>query len=184
MADPPSWYHPVRARPFPDLDEEPVWARHPKTYQHAPGVYFFIGQLSEALDRSPGTMRRWESKGWLPPSPYVDDGIYDLDGSEDHRGRRRLYTAAHIATAERIADEEGLLGTRRCCPGATAFPERVSTEWDRLSRLHPIEEPLDVESETRHRPTPWSELIAQQPTRQHWLLPPAPDPSPTGSTYR
>lgn len=48
-----------------------------------------IGELAEALGRSPATLRRWERRGVLPRAPY-------RSASRDPRGERRLYTPGLI----------------------------------------------------------------------------------------
>ncbi len=166
MADAlPSWYRPRPDRPVYVPDRH--WARLPKFYTHLPGAWFFIGQLAEALGRTPGTLRRWEMLGWLPASPF-------LRTSADACGRRRLYSTAQIDAAVRIGDEEGLLDTRRCCPGDTDFPRRVAEEWAAIeARTSAFSHQPNVSSpRVRRGPIPWAELSRRPPPRQPWLLPP------------
>ncbi len=54
-----------------------------------------------------------------------------VDGVEDSRGRCRLYTEAMINVV-RIAAEEELLDTLRCCSANTWFCERVAEAWAEL----------------------------------------------------
>lgn len=159
----PPWYRPV-STPSPLAWDTPHWAHHPKSYRHRPGQWFFVGQLAEALGRSVRTIHRWEANGWLPVTPYVEEGVYDLDGYEDTAGRRRLYSYEMVDAAARIADEEGILHTRRCCPSKTRFPERVQEAWDALDpRL--VTPGLEEAPEPALQITPWPELVVEMRSR-------------------
>ena len=81
---------------------------------------FTIFALAQALERSVGVMRRWESLGYLPKAPY-------RQVSTTVNGRHRVYTRAHIEGLIKIASEEGLLGPRqkKTQVSTTRFPERA-----------------------------------------------------------
>ena len=166
MAEMPWWYTPLPPPRTVAFDERD-WCRRPKTYRHRPGTWFFVGQLAEALGRSAATIRRWERLGWIPRSPHFQHGITTVDGVENICGRRRLYTEAMIEVAVRIAAEEGLLDTLRCCPADTFFCERVAEAWAELELLPP---PVPPPEPPRIRP--WDETKNQPPPRQPGFRPP------------
>lgn len=63
---------------------------------------FPIGAVARALNRKPVTVRKWESDGIIPNSPYMMK-------SRDSRGQRRLYSREQIEALRRVAEEEGVL---------------------------------------------------------------------------
>lgn len=63
---------------------------------------FPLGAVARALNRQPVTVRKWESEGVIPSSPYKLP-------SHDPRGQRRLYSREQIESLRKIADEEGIL---------------------------------------------------------------------------
>ena len=64
--------------------------------------FYTIGQLAAALGRKPGTLRKWEAEGHLPPSGY-------LKPSNDPRGIRRLYTKQQVLGIVQIAKDTGVM---------------------------------------------------------------------------
>jgi hypothetical protein len=65
--------------------------------------FFSIGHLGKALgNRSPITLRKWETDGILPKSPYVKP-------SSTPNGRRRMYTRDMVEGLVEIAKTEGVL---------------------------------------------------------------------------
>ncbi len=87
---------------------------------------YAIGELARALNRRPGTIRKWEDLGILPIATFIK-------GTGTITGRRRLYTADQIVGIVRIADEEGILhneGTINI--RATEFAARVQTLFENL----------------------------------------------------
>jgi hypothetical protein len=67
-----------------------------------PTELFTLGAVARALNRQPVTVRKWESEGIIPRSPFVLP-------SHDPRGQRRLYTRAQIEALRTVAEEEGVL---------------------------------------------------------------------------
>ena len=63
--------------------------------------FFTIGDVAQALGRSPATVRRWERLGILPKARYRKPG-------RDHRGERRLYSRQQLDDLSRAALREGL----------------------------------------------------------------------------
>lgn len=94
-------------RPVPDESTEVNWADSlpkPKTYllNSQPVEFYPLGAVATALNRKPVTVRKWETEGIIPRSPYIMP-------SHDPRGQRRLYTKQQIEALRRIAEEEGIL---------------------------------------------------------------------------
>lgn len=82
-----------------------------------PREFFTIGHLAGGLMRSAMTIRTWESQGLFPKPTYTVNG-------KDPRARRRLYTRLQVEGVIRIAEEEGILDSRRRYLTQTRFPER------------------------------------------------------------
>jgi hypothetical protein len=61
--------------------------------------FFSIGHLAKALNRKPGTLRKWEENGIIPRTPYTKPSV-------DPRGRRRMYTRAMVEGIIKITKEE------------------------------------------------------------------------------
>jgi hypothetical protein len=80
--------------------------------------FYGIGALAMALDRRPVTIRKWESRGWIPKARFQKR-------SDSVRGQRRLYTRAQIEGIVRIAAEEGVLGAERPSFADGVFTARV-----------------------------------------------------------
>ncbi len=84
--------------------------------------FYMIGQLAAALGRKPGTLRKWEAEGILPPSGY-------LKPSNDPRGIRRLYSRAQVLGIIQIAKDTGVMYSH----GTLAdFGRRVKALFDSL----------------------------------------------------
>lgn len=68
-------------------------------------VLYPVGELAKALNRRPGTLRKWEEYAVIPTAPVVlrGDGPY---------ANRRLYTGQHVVGMVTIAAEEGILEPR------------------------------------------------------------------------
>ena len=67
-----------------------------------PQELYPLGAVARALNRQPVTVRKWESEGVIPRSPFILP-------SHDPRGQRRLYSKDQIMALRRVAEEEGLL---------------------------------------------------------------------------
>lgn len=67
-----------------------------------PREFYKVGSLAQALNRQPGTIRKWENEGVIPSPTFVLP-------SADKRGVRRLYTKEQILGLRQAALEEGLL---------------------------------------------------------------------------
>lgn len=79
--------------------------------------FFTIQALADALNRSTITIRKWETKGWLPTAQYRSPG----------EKQDRLYTREQIEGILRIAREEGLMNPqRKPRVDKTNFPQRAS----------------------------------------------------------
>lgn len=55
---------------------------------------YTIGQVSQLIDRSIATIRRWEQRGWIP-APHRRDPITN----------NRIYTDADVACIIKVRDE-------------------------------------------------------------------------------
>ena len=85
--------------------------------------YFTSGQLAQAIDRSPITMRAWEREGVLPKARF-------RTANRNAKKAKRLYTRAQVEGVVRIAQEEGLMaaakgGGLRRAPIPLSFVHRV-----------------------------------------------------------
>jgi len=90
-------------------EDREAWDSKPLTFKlrGKDTEFFTIGHLAKALGgRSAITLRKWETEGILPKSPYVKP-------SEDPRGRRRMYTRQQVEGLVIIAREEGVLWPRK-----------------------------------------------------------------------
>lgn len=67
-----------------------------------PKELYPLGAVARALNRQPVTVRKWESEGIIPVSPFILP-------SHDPRGQRRLYSKEHIMGLRQAAEEEGVL---------------------------------------------------------------------------
>lgn len=85
-------------------DPAPAWDAKPRVYRvgGVPRDFFSIGHLSQALNRQPVTIRKWERLGIIPIPTFIVQG-------KTERGNRRLYTRAQVEGMVRIAEEEGIL---------------------------------------------------------------------------
>lgn len=79
---------------------------------------FTIGQLAALLGRKAVSLRRWEAEGTIPLAPFTAP-------SDDPRGRRRLFSEAHVVGILKIAAEEGLLDDLTIKISETKFRPRV-----------------------------------------------------------
>ncbi|WP_274916924.1 MerR family transcriptional regulator [Streptomyces sp. WZ-12] len=82
----------------------PAWDARPRVLRVGRQYheFFSIGPLSQALNRSPVTIRKWERNGTIPSPTFVIKG-------QTERGNRRLYTREQVEGMIRIAEEEGIL---------------------------------------------------------------------------
>ncbi|MCC3766026.1 MerR family transcriptional regulator [Streptomyces sp. UNOC14_S4] len=113
---------------------EPVWDAQPRLLRVGTEwrEFFTIGQLANALNRSPVTIRKWETSGIIPIPTFVIRG-------KTERGNRRLYTREQVEGMLRIADEEGILHHEGegIHISDTRFSERVIELFrDLANRLH------------------------------------------------
>ena len=86
-----------------------------------------VAELALALGRRPRTIRMWETLGVLPPAPFRTH-------SHDHRGRRRLYSQAHVSGIVEIARQEGLLSGTPADISKTGFSSRVHALYGELAQ--------------------------------------------------
>jgi MerR-like DNA binding protein len=111
---------PIPDRPGPAETVAEPKERKPLRYSVAgkPMEFVTIGDLAAALGRSAVTLRRWETQGILPRAKYRAPGAV-------RQKARRLYTVEQRDAIVRIAEEEGLLSSRRPPIESTKFTERV-----------------------------------------------------------
>src|SRR6266478_1568793 len=108
----------------PVKDEEGIDLGKPRMFlvNGQPQELYPVGALARALNRKPVTVRKWESEGIIPRSPF-------LMPSHDPRGQRRLYTRQQVDDLRRIAQEEGILepspGGKWRSVEKTAFKEKA-----------------------------------------------------------
>ncbi|GHB52591.1 hypothetical protein GCM10010331_45280 [Streptomyces xanthochromogenes] len=90
----------VQAEPAPEV----LWDSRPRVYRVGGRLeeFFSIGQLAQALNRQPVTIRKWERLKVIPAPTFSIRG-------KTERGNRRLYTRAQVEGMIRIAAEEGIL---------------------------------------------------------------------------
>jgi hypothetical protein len=112
--------HPNRPSEDKGVPSPAGWDAKPRIYKvHGSDMELFtVGQLAQALNRRPVTIRLWERQGVIPRSTYQRN-------SEDPRGRRRLYSRAQVEGMAKIAAEEGILTTHQKPIASTNFTTRV-----------------------------------------------------------
>jgi hypothetical protein len=88
--------------------------------------FYTIGQLAQAMDLQPVTVRKWESLGWLP-KPIVRMPPPRKGGLPDKKVMgRRLWTRTQVEGIGRSAREESMLGPANQVPrDKTAFTQRI-----------------------------------------------------------
>lgn len=112
-------------RPVLTSTPEVQWDLKPLVYMHngKEREYFSISHLAAALDKAPVTIRSWENRGLLPPSPYRSPRPRrETIPGRDPKGKR-LWTRDQINGIIEIAREEDVIfnGT----PPNQRFAERV-----------------------------------------------------------
>lgn len=102
-----------------------------KTYtiKGKPVELFGIGQVAEALNREPVTIRSWERKGFIPRATFSKPGA-----NQDPRGRRRLWSRAQVEALVRIAQEEGILSDTHKQVTRTQFARKVLDAFKEIAR--------------------------------------------------
>lgn len=101
-------------------EEAPVWDGNPRVYRvrGADHEFFPISALATALRRKPGTLRKWETQGYLPTARYRSPG--------EGKSQSRLYTRSQIEGLIAIATEEGLMEpAKKMRIDQTRFPQRA-----------------------------------------------------------
>ena len=119
----------ARQQPVKQEAESDFWADSPRKYMFDGREWYFysIGDLARALQKSPVTIRLWESQGYIP-MPRRADAV-------DPDKEQRIYSRAQIEGIVRIAEEEGILGVARPRISQTQFAKRVAELFLLLSRL-------------------------------------------------
>ena len=84
--------------------------------------FFGIGALARALNRSPGTIRKWHTAGIIPRPSFGAK-------TEALGGRVRLYSRQQIEAARQIAREEGILNDTSAAVTQTQFAARLKEVW-------------------------------------------------------
>lgn len=116
---------PVRDTPQPEHDDSDFLGS-PVTIGGEPSGYYPIRSLAAALNRSPGTIRDWETAGVIPESYVLN--------KDSRNGRRRLYTRAQILMLRRLAAEYGILDNHRAIVKDSEFSRLSFVLFDRLRR--------------------------------------------------
>lgn len=129
--------HVVSRQPAPD----DVYRWDAKPYILAvegfPREFFTIGHLSGALLRSAMTVRGWEAQGFFPKPTFTVNG-------GNKYAKRRLYTRRQIEGVIQIAQEEGILDSRRRYLTETDFTPRCFALFAQCRDVPP---PLHIDSE-------------------------------------
>lgn len=105
-------------------EEAPVWDTDPRFYRvkGTDREFFPISALATALRRKPGTLRKWEDRGYLPQARYRAP----VSPKTDSRYQTRLYTRPQIEGLIAIATEEGLMEpAKKMRIDQTRFPQRA-----------------------------------------------------------
>ena len=89
---------------------------------------FTIGQVAQALNRSPQTLRAWERDHVIPNATYTKPGA-----NGDPRGRRRLYSREQVEVIVAAAEATGILYDLSKRIGGTNFSERVYAGFKELA---------------------------------------------------
>ena len=125
-----------RRKRVPVRGADQWWARHPVVVNGE--IYYRIGALAAALEMSTQRLKRWIRKGWIPEAPRRRRGTKPS-------GDRRLYTAAEIEVAVRIAGEENVIGHLRCNNlGESPLSIRLAQAWARLRHVERDQTPPPV----------------------------------------
>lgn len=112
-----------------DEEPDPVWDDRPRTYaiQGKKTDLFPISALAQALRRKAVTMRKWETKGYLPEARYRSPG--------EGKKQDRLYTRAQIEGLVAIAKAEGLMDPKKKLRiDQTRFPDRAHRLFEALEQ--------------------------------------------------
>lgn len=110
-------------------DEDPIWDDRPRVYavRGKDTELFPISALARALRREPVTMRKWETKGYLPSARYRSPG--------EGKKQDRLYTRAQIEGLIAIAKAEGLMNPKKKLRiDQTDFPDRAHRLFEALEQ--------------------------------------------------
>lgn len=105
-----------------------AWDANPKEFKVGGvlGEYFGVGALALALERRPGTIRKWEREGVIPKATFRAP-------SADPRGARRLYSRAQVEGIIRIAHDEGLMNPNlQITLAKSGFTARVKALFEEL----------------------------------------------------
>ncbi len=95
-------------------------------YRDALTPFYRIGDLARALNRSAGTIRKWEAAGIIPKASFGEKTEGALGDSI------RLYSLAQIRVAREIAAGEGILRDTSKAVTHTDFAARVAAAWKEL----------------------------------------------------
>lgn len=122
-------------------EEAPRWDVSPRVYRanNQNREFFPISALASALHRKAGTLRKWETLGYLPAPRYrgpdqikrnkkTGEVVSTTPGS-------RLYTRPQIEGLIAIAEEEGLMQPKKKMRiDQTRFPDRAARLFAALER--------------------------------------------------
>lgn len=141
LADLPDWHFPGGRKPSRNYEvvknaHEPIsdWDTKPivKALKGVDTEFFSIKALADAVGMQPVTIRKWESKGWLPVSRYRTAAPKSIPLEGKTPQGNRLYTRAQVETVIEAAGAAGILEKARR-PDWKIFTKIVVDGWRKTS---------------------------------------------------
>ncbi len=125
-----------RAHVLPGDPDFLHWGPTRRLKHHGESVDFFtIGAVALALNRTVGTVRRLETEGILPETPFRAPG-------RTRAGQKRLYTRDQVLAVARVAEEYGIAIAKRTDDWlqlkeaiAAAMTDSASEHWDHAREM-------------------------------------------------
>jgi hypothetical protein len=74
--------------------------------------FYTVGNVARILNRKAQTIRKWESKGWIPPATYRTSKSSGSDLLNTQAKGYRLYSREQVEVIRRGLEINGLLGER------------------------------------------------------------------------
>jgi predicted transcriptional regulator len=75
-------------------------------------TFYTVGNVARILGRKAQTLRKWESKGWIPPATYRTTKSSGSDLLNTQSKGYRLYSREQVEIIRRALEINGLLGER------------------------------------------------------------------------
>ena len=75
-------------------------------------TFYTVGNVARILGRKAQTLRKWESKGWIPPATYRTTKSSGSDLLNTQSRGYRLYSREQVEIIRRALEINGLLGER------------------------------------------------------------------------